>query len=369
MVVATVLSCANPRESANNSVLGQYEISIKEENNNKEHPERKWSNIIKNNPLNDRLKEKIEAVAGIKKVSSFGYVRVSARVFEGEPQGICGVPEDCAKELIEGIMEGKATYEDLKSGDKVIIDKNLIHWYPGIQIGDTLNLTVEDGSGSRIKKVQVVAIGDYTSAFTNYNYLLMAKEGANKLSTYNINEVYHIFATKDYDSLTENALKELLADSDFIQMQTWKEQYDEWKSALTMISGACYAFLGILGAICVMNMVNTMIHSVHIRKKEIGMMQAIGMTDRQLVKMLQQEGLFYTVGTLVISVGFGSILGYPVFLWARNNGMFSISNYHYPTTAAIIVSAVMIVMQLILALILGTSVRKKTLIERIRFSE
>ncbi|RBP66053.1 ABC-type lipoprotein release transport system permease subunit [Alkalibaculum bacchi] len=369
MVVATVLSCANPRESANNSVLGQYEISIHMETGNKEHPEREWSSIIRDNPLNDRLKEKIEAIDGIKSVSSFGFVRVSAQVFEGEAEGICGVPEEYEKELVEGIIEGEATYEDLKSGDKVIVDRNLLHWYPGIQIGDTLNVTIEDGNGSRNKKVEIMAIGDYSIGFTNSNYLLMAEEGAKKLSTYNINEVYHIFATKDYDKNTEDVLKELIASSDRLQMQTWKERYDEWKSALAVTSGASYAFLGILGVICVMNMINTMIHSVHVRKKEIGMMQAIGMTDRQLVKMLHQEGLFYTMGTLVLSLGLGSILGYPVFLWARNNGMFNISDYHYPIMAAVIVSVVMIFIQLILAAILGKSVRKKSLIDKIRFSE
>ena len=369
MVVATVLSCANPRDSANNSVLGQYEISINMEIGNKEHPEREWSSIIRDNPLNDSLKEKIEAVDGIKSVSSFSFLQVLSQVFEEEPQGICGVPQEYEKELVEGIVEGEATYEDLKSGDKVIVDKNLLHWYPSIQIGDTLNLTIEDGSGSQIKKVEVMAIGDYSIGFTNFNYLLMAREGAKKLSTYNINEVYHIFAMKDYDKNTENALKELISSSDRLKIQTWKESYNEWKSALTMTSGASYAFLGILGVICVMNMVNTMIHSVHIRKKEFGMMQAIGMTDRQLVKMLHQEGLFYTIGTLVLSVGLGSILGYPVFLWARNNSMFNISDYHYPIMVAVIVSVVMIFIQLILAVILGKSVKKKSLIDKIRFSE
>lgn len=369
MVVATVLSCANPRESANNSVLGQYEISINVETGNKEHSEREWSNIIRDNPLNDSLKEKIEAVDGIESVSSFGFVRVSAQVFEGNSQGIGGVPEEYAKELIEGIIEGEAVYEDLESGDKVIVDRNLLHWYPNIRIGDILNLTIEDGSGSRNKNVKVMAIGNYSIGFTNYNYLLMAEEGAKKLSTYNINEVYHIFSAKDYDKNIEKVLKQLIAGSNRLKLQTWKEQYDEWKSALTMTSGASYVFLGILGVICVMNMVNTMIHSVHIRKKEIGMMQAIGMTDRQLVKMLHQEGMFYTIGTLMLSVGLGSILGYPVFLWARNNGMFNISDYHYPIMAAVIVSVVMIFIQLILAVILGKSVKKKTLIEKIRFSE
>ena len=41
MMVATVLSCANPMESAKSSIVGQYEISPIVESGNKEHPEEK----------------------------------------------------------------------------------------------------------------------------------------------------------------------------------------------------------------------------------------------------------------------------------------------------------------------------------------
>ena len=53
-----------------------------------------------------------------------------------------------------------------------------------------------------------------------------------------------------------------------------------------MTRGACYAFIIILAAISIMNLINTMIKSVHVRKKELGMMQAIGMSDRQLMQIL-----------------------------------------------------------------------------------
>ena len=68
---------------------------------------------------------------------------------------------------------------------------------------------------------------------------------------------------------------------------------------MNLTRGACYAFLGILGAICIMNMINTMIHSVHVRKKEIGMLQAVGMSDFQLQIMLQLEGVFYNSRNIV----------------------------------------------------------------------
>lgn len=86
-------------------------------------------------------------------------------------------------------------------------------------------------------------------------------------------------------------------------------------------------------------------------------------------RMLQLEGVFYTIGTLVLSVGGGSVLGYPVFLWAKQKGMLDISKYHYPVAAAIVITVVLVVVQIILASALSKSVKKESLIDRIRFSE
>lgn len=269
----------------------------------------------------------------------------------------------------EGIIEGSATYDELLDGDKVVVNKSLFNWYPGIQLGDILHTKIIDGDSIYEKDMEVIAIGDYSIGFTNYNSFIMAQEGVASLGSNNLNCYYNVFADENYNVEVEDQIKEIISSSELLQMRSWKASYDEWKSSLTMISGASYAFLGILSIICVMNMVNTMINSVHVRKKELGMMQAIGMSDSQLIKMLQLEGLFYTVGTLLLSVGVGSALGYPVFLWAKENGMFSISNYHYPIGAAVTISIALLVIQIILAFVLGRSVRKQSLIERIRFSE
>ena len=98
-------------------------------------------------------------------------------------------------------------------------------------------------------------------------------------------------------------------------------------------------------------------------------MQAMGMTNHQLVKMLRMEGLFYTAGTLIISVGFGSLLGYPVFLTAKDQGWLNIREYHYPFAAVIIVALILLAVQMFLAWALGGKVKKESLIERIRYSE
>ena len=371
MMVATVLSCANPMESAKSSIVGQYEISPIVESGNKEHPEYEWAEVQKNNPLNEGLKQQIEELDGVERVDVFTALKVSGGPFEEEigTEFINGVPEEYAEELKKGITEGNVTYEELKSGDKVILDRALLHWYPDIKVGDKLKLNIHDGDNTFQKEIEVAAIGEYGTGLTNYNCLIMAKEGAEKLTINNSSSYFQVIADKDYDEALEASLQAIVDGSGRLQMRTWKNEYDTWENAIQMTRGACYAFIIILAAISIMNLINTMINSVHVRKKELGMMQAIEMSDRQLMKMLQLEGIFYTVGTLIISIGVGSLAGYPLFLYAKRTGMFDISTYHYPVTAAIIIILTLFVIQMLLAIFIAKSVRKDSLIERIRFSE
>ncbi len=371
MMVATVLSCSNPMESAKSSIVGQYEISPIVESGNKEHPEYEWAEVQKNNPLNEGLKQQIEELDGVERVDVFTALKVSGGPFEEKigTEFINGVPEEYAEELKKGITEGNVTYEELKSGDKVILDRALLHWYPDIKVGDKLKLNIHDGDNTFQKEIEVAAIGEYGSGLTNYNCLIMAKEGAEKLTINNSSSYFQVIADKDYDEALEASLQAIVDGSGRLQMRTWKNEYDTWENAIQMTRGACYAFIIILAAISIMNLINTMINSVHVRKKELGMMQAIGMSDRQLMKMLQLEGIFYTVGTLIISIGVGSLAGYPLFLYAKRTGMFDISTYHYPVTAAIIIILTLFVIQMLLAIFIAKSVRKDSLIERIRFSE
>ena len=371
MMVATVLSCANPMESAKSSIVGQYEISPIVESGNKEHPEYEWAEVQKNNPLNEGLKQQIEELDGVERVDVFTALKVSGGPFEEKigTEFINGVPEEYAEELKKGITEGNVTYEELKSGDKVILDRALLHWYPDIKVGDKLKLNIHDGDNTFQKEIEVAAIGEYGTGLTNYNCLIMAKEGAEKLTINNSSSYFQVIADKDYDEALEASLQAIVDGSGRLQMRTWKNEYDTWENAIQMTRGACYAFIIILAAISIMNLINTMITSVHVLKKELGMMQAIGMSDRQLMKMLQLEGIFYTVGTLIISIGVGSLAGYPLFLYAKRTGMFDISTYHYPVTAAIIIILTLFVIQMLLAIFIAKSVRKDSLIERIRFSE
>lgn len=178
-----------------------------------------------------------------------------------------------------------------------------------------------------------------------------------------------IYAEKEYDEKLEKELQEIIGEDHRLSIETWQEEYEMWVSVMGFMRLACYGFLGILGVICIMNLINTVVNSIHLRMKEIGMMQAIGLSEKQLMTMLQLEGLFYTAGALLLSICVGSIAGYGAFLWAKADGMFNIQYYHYPTTAALLMSGLVIGVQLLLVFLIGKSLRKQSMIDRIRFSE
>lgn len=103
------------------------------------------------------------------------------------------------------------------------------------------------------------------------------------------------------------------------EMETFLKQYtsDEeptmtYKSKSTIMAGTTdiqnlvvsiggtLAF--IIGLIGVLNFANTILTSIFTRRRELATLQSIGMTGRQLMKMLCMEGCYYTVISAITSV-------------------------------------------------------------------
>ena len=96
------------------------------------------------------------------------------------------------------------------------------------------------------------------------------------------------------------------------------------------------------------------------------MLQAIGLSDRQLTKMLAGEGMVFTAGTLIASMTLGNIFGYLIFLWGKESGFMSVTQYHYPVWESLLLAVVLIAGQLLVTWAIGKRMRRESLIDRIR---
>ena len=191
--------------------------------------------------------------------------------------------------------------------DGAIIDN------PNISAGDTVRLH------------HIGMDGLSSTANGSYDFIIMAKVRTNEntATTRNTGSTRFYLPTENYLSLcdqphlvsfpfnvkagAESQMGDFLnsyIDSvepsmDFASKETYVNSFDSLTSLIITIGGALSIIIGIIG---IANFVNSILTSVITRKKEFAMLQSIGMTGKQLKRMLSFEGLYYAVGTIITSV-------------------------------------------------------------------
>ena len=86
--------------------------------------------------------------------------------------------------------------------------------------------------------------------------------------------------------------------------KTYEDEFQTMKIMFTVVGGALSGVLGVIG---VLNFVNSIITAMIARRRELAMLESIGMTQKQLQKMLCLEGLYYIFFTLVVTMTIGAI--------------------------------------------------------------
>lgn len=79
-----------------------------------------------------------------------------------------------------------------------------------------------------------------------------------------------------------------------------------------------YGFIGVISAIAFLNILNTVSTNLILRTKEFAVLKAIGMTQKEIRKMVLLEGLFYGVFAAVYGSLLGTGLSYGVSYLMRN---------------------------------------------------
>ena len=89
-----------------------------------------------------------------------------------------------------------------------------------------------------------------------------------------------------------------------MQLKVYSEEYSMIARFVNVTMSSLYAISAFVVIFGLLNMVNMLINSAIIRKREFALLQAVGMTNRQLRKMLYREGmnvstcLLYTSGIM-----------------------------------------------------------------------
>ena len=278
------------------------------------------------------------------------------------------------------VIEGTIDLEKLKTGEYILLsvdcnDDGTVIENPNISVGDTV----------RINHLKAEELS--TTITDSYDFIIMAKVRANEntATTRNTGEARFYLPTEiflplcdnphlvsfpfDVKEGTEAEMAEFLnsyIDSvepsmDFESKATYTSSFDDLTSLIITIGGALSIIIGIIG---IANFVNSVLTSVITRKKEFAMLQSIGMTGKQLKRMLSFEGLYYAVGTIITSLVLG-ILFSVVIVRGISSGIWFFT-YQFVMWPMLVIYPFLILLTVAIPALLYRQIAKDSIIERLR---
>ncbi|HEU0127386.1 MAG TPA: FtsX-like permease family protein, partial [Pseudonocardiaceae bacterium] len=111
------------------------------------------------------------------------------------------------------------------------------------------------------------------------------------------------------ESEVRAAIEEVLAGNPTVTLKDQAEFADEQKTQINQFLYIIYALLGLAVIIAVLGIINTLALSVIERTREVGLLRAVGLSRRQLRRMIRLESVSIAVLGAVLGVIMGIAFG------------------------------------------------------------
>ncbi|ASA24091.1 ABC transporter permease [Paenibacillus donghaensis] len=176
-----------------------------------------------------------------------------------------------------------------------------------------------------------------------------------------------VIADPEQKVQVEQQLRTIAAADRRLEFTSFQDIYQEFSAAKRVMELAAYGFITALLVISIFNLVNSNLTSMLFRKREISLLEAIGLSRRQLTLQLSSEGWV----VIAFSLGLISIVGIPagylgVALYRREA---TFAQYQFPLGALLTLITAYALVQVLTTLYMLHKFHKESLMERIRCSE
>ena len=334
------------------------------------------SEIIQiNNPFNDSLIDSISSISGVTNVYARQGIFAQVAWPDQEPvdylMHCVGLDDLQSTKLQSYLTEGTIDYQTLVEERGIIINnpnENLERWesyHP--QIGDKIRFIKTDGTVLSLTVLGITA-ASHQGVAINFIYIPIDILTEINPNVSNFNTYIYIKTNGNDLAGIEEKVYQLTAG---IPMEFWsfKDALRTQETGISSIRQVVYfitAFIGLFGLI---NLINTLVTGYISRKREVSLLQAVGLTDKQFMQMNVIECLFYSLTiilvTLTVGTGTGALLCHMV------NGMDEIPLfvYQFPFQPVLVYFLLILMTQFIYLLCIRRFNNKLTVGEKIQLPE
>ena len=178
--------------------------------------------------------------------------------------------------------------------------------------------------------------------------------------------MYYAFNTDDdATAAMEDFLKDYTTNvnpsCDYESKSTYIEQFEGARNMFAMTGGALSLIVALVG---VLNFFNAILTGITTRRREFAMLQSIGMTSKQLRRMLIIEGLLYTMGALLLALVL-TLLMTPVMSQAVSSmfWFFSFKPTYWPI---LVMLPIFVIIGTVLPLFSSWTMSRHSIVDRLR---
>ena len=272
-------------------------------------------------------------------------------------------------EFLEGVEKyiTAGTFDSglLETGEYILaVDDGISNLSPG----DVLCFKKSDGSEFAVSVLAIVS--------NNITYRGYKASGCNLIVHQNLLEHLGmdtriqriaISAGSQGGQELKTELQEMLGGREDITLVSYMDLKRELEEQKNMISAVSHGFLMILFLIVVFNLVNTTFTNVLSRKKELGILEAIGLTLRQQKRLLQFESFYIVAISSIIGMAIGYPAGYIAFFLFKKQADYAI--YYFPIIESLLLAAVLWFLQWFIVNRCSDLLEKQSVVEKTRYKE
>ena len=330
IVCSSILNALDAKAMSKQNFLNEnYHITINE-NLLREMPLEK---VQLNNPLTDELISDLKGVDGVQDIWVQMYLPFSSVKSEEESSGaIVSFSKRDSNKLENCLIEGELpAYTEWNKNDAVIGRPEQFKEIFGIEAkaGDFLDIYIYNSGNKEKVQLNIVGVLDEEKSISEkFDMLMMPDYNMQSIVNTNINDTVFI-KTVENEKVDQGISMVCAAVEDKIRVETLKDVIEQNEMFMFSFKIVIYVILAFLAVFAIINLLNTLLTNIVVRKKEFRTMQMVGMTMHQLKNMLMWEGMIIVLRSLIFICLFGILIGRAVCVMMINSG-FSYMTYRIP---------------------------------------
>ncbi|MFH9608091.1 ABC transporter permease [Streptomyces sp. NPDC017448] len=254
-------------------------------------------------PIVPQAAEAVHAVSGLEHVTDYAFLgaKITAPNGKTEDKGIVAADPTYRQDVRRTALSGDLAKAYGKNAMSVGEDYAKKH---GVKVGDTITVAFKEGKTAKLTVAAVTSDDSNIDRGAMYTNLTTA---ASYVPADRMPQNAAMFAKaeegKEKEAYAE--LKSALAEYPVYGVQNQADFKEMLKDQIGQLLNIVYGLLALAIIVAILGVVNTLALSVVERTREIGLMRAIGLSRRQLRRMIRLESVVIALFGALLGLGLG----------------------------------------------------------------